>query len=399
MRWSRYTPASVTLEDHHGLERVPTSRRWLGGLKPSSRPEDLVNFDARHVFHDVFLSPGGDRLVAIGPPLRNLASELLPLRASAAGWSGPGRIRTGRRTAVTTWRLPPDLAGRDELSVRLELGSVLEREVVARRSRLAPVEVQWVTLQKDNPTVWIVDWIRYHAGLGVERFLIYDNGSADQAALAEALDGLEQPGEVVLVDWPYPYGPRSSRKNSFCQPCQNRHAHLCFGQSRWAGHFDVDEYLVLRRHGSLGELLDGTRWPDALLRFDSHWVPNVGTSIEEVGPTETITVRDFPVREREARGMAHKYIVREDKLRLAETHNARVALGWRRRAVDVRDGVFLHYKALTTQWRANTVRGVQEPVDSARHVEDRTIVQALTARDEEARGLSRGARWRPRSER
>ena len=57
MRWSRYTPASVTLEDHHGLERVPMSRRWLGGLKPSSRPEDLVNFDARHVFHDVFLSP------------------------------------------------------------------------------------------------------------------------------------------------------------------------------------------------------------------------------------------------------------------------------------------------------------------------------------------------------
>ncbi len=390
MRWSRYTPASVALEDRHGLQRVPMARRWLGGLRPSARPEDLVNFDSKHVFHDVFISPCGDRLQAIGPPLRNLSRALSPLRASAEGWSASGRIRTGRRTAVTTWRLPPALTGRDELDVQLELGSELQQQVVARRSRLDPVEVQWITLQKDNPPVWIVDWIRYHAALGVERFLIYDNGSADQAALEVALAGLDQPGEVLLIDWPYPYGPRSSRKNSFCQPTQNRHAHLCFGQTRWGGHFDVDEYLVLHRHGSLGELLGGVRWPDALLRFDSHWVPNVGTSIEEVGPTETITARDFPVRERAPRRMAHKYIVQADLVRLAETHNARVALGWRRRSVDVRDGVFLHFKALTTQWRANTVRGVQEPVDPARHVADRTVVEALTATEENARVPGQG---------
>lgn len=394
MRWSLYEPACLGLPQNSQTVRLPMERRSLGGLRRSSSPEDHKNFDQRWILHDVFLDEEGVALRAVGPPLRNLATGLPPLRATLQSSRTPlvHRISTKRRVAFHQWDLPREFRGRDKLEVNFTLGDLVQKTLVARRSTLKTVDIQWTTIQKDNPPGWATDWIRYHESLGVDRFLIYDNGSSNRAELEHALEHLESESEAVLVHWPFPYGPMASRKNRFCQPSQNNHAHLCFGQTEWTGHFDLDEYLVLQQGGSLKDFVASAHWPHALLRFDSYWVPSVaGTPSAE--RTDTLpTVRDFPYRERKSRRKAHKYMVREDQLCVAETHNATVAPGWRRRAIGTETAAFLHYRALTTEWRENVIRGRCVDFDETKHIADAAVALAMERLDR-----SSPARSRPRT--
>lgn len=68
-----------------------------------------------------------------------------------------------------------------------------------------------VTLQKDNPISWISQWINYHHNvLGINGFLIYDNGST-KYTLNELESKLSKTkANVKIVSWPYPYGPQGS---------------------------------------------------------------------------------------------------------------------------------------------------------------------------------------------
>ena len=109
-----------------------------------------------------------------------------------------------------------------------------------------------VTLQKNNPTEWIKQWITFHQKLlNVNAFLIYDNNSTiyNINQLETALQGL---GAIVnIVSWPYPYGPQGSDyapwDSDYSQYVMLEHAKLRYlSNSSLVMNNDIDELVVLK---------------------------------------------------------------------------------------------------------------------------------------------------------
>lgn len=95
-----------------------------------------------------------------------------------------------------------------------------------------------------NEAAYIEEWIAYHNVVGVEHFLIYDNGSTD--GLHELLTPYINHGLVTLFVWPLAYGQASAY----------RHAAYFFGEStRWLAFIDIDEFIVPRCDPDLPTLL------------------------------------------------------------------------------------------------------------------------------------------------
>lgn len=370
---------------------APLARRFLDPRshrrgEPPLGEADLPVYERHTIFHDVFLGDGA--LLAVGPPLVNLAARVRPIRCRILrddGSSSPPlrhRLERHERCTLHRFRLPPAWRDATTLRASVELATGQRAEFDAVRQSLAPVFLQVATLQKDNRVEWIADWLGHLARLGVERVLLYDNDSADARELPARLRALEGIPDVVLVHWPFPYGPGRSHYNQFAQPSQLNHAHLCFGGAEWCGHFDVDEYPVSGSGHSLVEHLEALSPRTGLLRLDSWWAPRVsgeGTAEGRAGPTaEFPTVRDFRFRERAARGKARKYLVRTRALKSARVHNARLRLGWWRRSPATERLGFVHYLALNNGWKGERDQAV--PLDPARHVEERRIIDALPPR-------------------
>ena len=383
--FKRYTPIAVRLPENGSLARdFFNSKQHLPGHDPLDA-SDYSGYDRYFVFYDVFLDAQGGYLAAIGPRMVNLKKALLPVKVTVSDIANklgesdilPGKIKEQHRFAKHTFKLPAQYRNATELRVKMQLGNGQEIEKTAYRQQLKPVTLQFSTLQKNNPVKWNIDWLRYCQSIGVERVLLYDNGSdnIDELELAIAAESLTM--EVVLIDWPYPYGPKRSHYNYFCQAAQNNHTYLCFGNAEWTGHFDIDEFLI----GNFGTNLAGyvksfPRWI-GLLRFDSYLFPNV----RDASVTEP-TVRDFSCRANTLHNRAHKYIVRNQALRLAKTHNGKVKLGYWRKAINPSQAVFYHYMGLTINWRGNDPRQHIVQFDSAINVEDRRIIEYFAALDQ-----------------
>ncbi len=118
------------------------------------------------------------------------------------------------------------------------------------------------TLQKDNPIVWIKDWIRWHCRLyGVGRVILYDNGSRNQQDLIEKLRELQTEVEIVFVHWDFPYGLHPNR---YTQRGSLNHCRMHFRPQgdeksrvrRYCINLDIDEYLVCLNQDGLVNYLD-----------------------------------------------------------------------------------------------------------------------------------------------
>lgn len=387
---SRVRPVPVSLAPAGALARTfDDARQHLPGRPPLER-RDYAEFERHALFHDVYLAAAGDAIEAVGPPLANLARHVLPVVATLPAHADrvlPHRMHRHDRVTLHRFALPRPLHGADVLEARFAFAHGQSAELAVRRRLLPPVALQVVTLQKDNPAAWILDWLDWLAVTGVERVLLYDNGSADVTAIEAALaaraarlargHGRAAAPHVVLVDWPFAYGPTRSYYNQFAQATQNNHAHRALGGATWTGHFDVDEYPVVGAdpdpRGSLRRLVDAAGRRTGLLRLDSHWVPDLRAAPDAGMPR----AHDFAHRERAPRGRGHKYLVRGRALRMANTHNARLRPAWAWRSVPPADACFLHYKALTTRWREYAGRETRETLDPTLHVADARVLDYL----------------------
>ncbi len=76
------------------------------------------------------------------------------------------------------------------------------------------------------------EWLRFHAGVGVEHFYLYNNFSTDdyQAVLAPWIER----GMVTLRDWPIPVGQLGAYRD-----CVARH----WRDAAWIAFIDIDEFL------------------------------------------------------------------------------------------------------------------------------------------------------------
>lgn len=381
-----YQPQPVLLPENSRLSRTFYDQRSHLPGKPPLTSDDYNGFETHTIFNDVFLDVDGKHLNAIGPPLVNLNKHLLPLRVSVTLDEKRIVLRHKQsnhdRVTFHRFRLPQALINASSITSTWQFANGQHEKIIAKRQQLSPVQLQFVTLQKNNPEQWVLDWLRYCQSIGVQRVLLYDNNSENFSRLEAVLKSADGLPDVVLIQWPYPYGPVKSFYNQFCQASQNNHAYQCFGQADWTGHFDVDEYLMVRSGSTLRSLLNAAsrRW--GLVRFDSYWVPDLGHVLSNCLDKRLPTVRDFDYREKQARGKAHKYIARNRHLIMANTHNAKVSFGYRRKAIPESEGAFLHYKSLTNDWRGYEKRVASETLNDELHMPDDTIQKHMKSIDD-----------------
>ena len=221
-----YKPNSVVLPPDSKTERkFPTTNRLhevtnmdtrvdLHDVMPSPYEYNILarNLDTRTVFFDVYIDWNTKILYGIGPCLFNLENELFPMEIVVNGNKTEFKIyQQNELLFIKSKRLPGSLPKLVHIefvfkgfahSMSLDLQQC--QQFIESYSS-APITIS--TLQKDNDTQWVIDWILWHRRLhNVERIVLYDNGSTNQAELIENLKALEPEVKIIFVDWPFPYG-------------------------------------------------------------------------------------------------------------------------------------------------------------------------------------------------
>ena len=93
----------------------------------------------------------------------------------------------------------------------------------------------------------IVEWALYHAWIGFDSILIFDNGSEDRTA--ESIKSIQKIIDVRLFDWPLPYIPGHAK-------AFEKAAEECRNEFDWIGLFDHDEFFVPMAHSDAKSYLE-----------------------------------------------------------------------------------------------------------------------------------------------
>ena len=240
-----YRPASV------GLSSFGLKRPLPDGLKARA-DEAAERFDFETLFFDVFRS--GDGVLCLGPPLEGCFPGRTAPRISDARslLALKQHIAAPRIPEQHTSRLSVSTLNADCGTFQLEVAGVtMDVAANASQAGLLSGRKVLVTLSKDYPLRWIVDWATFHVRTqGADAVLLYDNGSLSYSLddLAASLSGVAGLREVVIVAWPFPYGvgglPGENDLDNFCQTGALDHARRCFcAQARSVLNIDIDELL------------------------------------------------------------------------------------------------------------------------------------------------------------
>ena len=248
-----YQPTPVLIPEDCACRRDFISRQSTVDNAPLTET-DYRKYDSRTLFYDVFRCDDDRKVVAIGPPPVNLRNELKHLKITCGGRRLPHRKREYRMLCVLELTCDQITHAGKALPLRFSFPSFhVEIEVAPpiRPSLTKTYHLGLMTLQRNNPLPWILDWCRWHHRLhGVSRLVLYDNASDNRDALATTLAQMDEEIDVVLVDWPFPHGPVRSHKNRFCQLGAQNHYLLRFGSAdAWCLNLDIDECLVVRGGG------------------------------------------------------------------------------------------------------------------------------------------------------
>ena len=241
-----YQPTPVLIPEYSSCRRDFLSRPSTARLTEA----DYREYDSRTIFYDVFRCDDDRKVVAIGPPPVNLRNELEKLRIACGGRIIPHRKREYRRLCVLELTCDQTTNAEKNLPLRFSFPSFDVEIEVPPPPLSAPAEAPHLglmTLQRNNPLPWILDWCRWHHRLhGVSRIVLYDNASDNRNDLAAALARMGEAVDIVLVDWPFPYGPgRSRHKNRFGQiGAQNHYLRRFSSADAWCLILDIDECLV-----------------------------------------------------------------------------------------------------------------------------------------------------------
>ncbi len=162
-----------------------------------------------------------------------------------------------------------------------------------------------------NEADYLEEWIAYHLALGVDHFIVYDNGSTDGSAAL--LERYQNHGLLTRIDWPLGGG----------QLAAYNHALRFFGRvARWLAYYDVDEYLVPLADDDIPSFLD--RFPDvAVVRvprlefgYSGHRQAPAGLAIDEYAQVANVLDLDADLPPRV------KSIVRPEAISAVDIHLA-----------------------------------------------------------------------------
>ncbi len=288
---------------------------------------DYREYDSRTLFYDVFRCDDDRKVVAIGPPPVNLRNELKHLKITCGGHVLPHRKREYRRLCVLELTCDQYTNAGKNLSLQFSFPSFHVEIEVSPPILPSPTKTYHLglmTLQRNNPLPWILDWCRWHHRLhGVSRLVLYDNASNNRDDLVAALTRMNEAFDIVLVDWPFPHGPVRSHKNRFCQLGAQNHYLLRFGSAdTWCLNLDIDEYLVVRGGGG------GKTFKQYLHDYESNGIVEVLFDSFIVPPHQgqpaiaDRRISSYWFRNRERRGYALKFAFKPKHIDFVRPHMA-----------------------------------------------------------------------------
>ena len=253
-----YRPNSIFLPTDLPVKRIyPNS--------PSLSIEG-TELDTRTVFYDIFIDPDTKCLRGIGPRLLNLKDEVFPLKILVENRRIDHSIfEVGCLVFLQSEKPLSKLT--DHVSLTFEFKDFkcsLKLNISEDKTWLSNDQCNRLTistLQKDNPTIWIEDWIRWHCRLyGVKRIILYDNGSRDRENLTQKLRKLEPEVEVIFVHWDFPYGyPFNYVQYGSLNHCRSYFLpknKIKISENNYCINLDIDEYLVSPHRNQLLIYLD-----------------------------------------------------------------------------------------------------------------------------------------------
>lgn len=122
-----------------------------------------------------------------------------------------------------------------------------------------------------NVAKFLREWVMYHSRIGVEKFILYDNGSDDE--LAEVVDELNQEGfNVTTLFWIWP----KTQEAGFS------HAALYANQScTWMMYVDVDEFVF----SPTWQSSDSSKLLTSLLPISDRSIGQLHIRCNEFGPS------------------------------------------------------------------------------------------------------------------
>lgn len=214
-----------------------------------------------------------------------------------------------------------------------------------------------VTLQKDNPIEWIQQWITYHnAVLGVNGFVIYDNGST-RYKLSELEAALQYPGITVrIVGWPYPYGPQGSDHapwdSDYGQYAMLEHAKFRYlSGAALVMNNDIDE-LIVTKGIQLSDIVGFLRSNQSqCLRYKGVWIEpydlDRGISAADV-PFKSRHIRNYYCTDpSNKRGIGYKWMLVPSATTMNQQWLVHQING---QMVESDQLYYAHYLALNTNW-------------------------------------------------
>ncbi len=144
-----------------------------------------------------------------------------------------------------------DSSAWSELTKRMPLYSFYD-DFYAKKSRLPKIQshsmenaVSLCTVVKDE-AIYLDEWTDYHLSLGFSDIIIYDNSEDNNLRQLRQNRRLGDE-RIEIVRW-----TGDAQQLSAFTDCAER----CRGrQRRWAAFFDVDEFLILRKHDNILSLL------------------------------------------------------------------------------------------------------------------------------------------------
>ena len=239
-----YSPHPLLLPKHLGLRRRQRNYPWFDGLP----------YDFYTLCFDVFFSLDGRKVIAVCPPWRNLSRALLPLNISLHDKQLHFTISYPRSDAIFDTNpvleisLPAGFVPVQGTVLEFHWASFTQQCQVSINpfAHLAETKVPMtlVSVQKNNPLVWIKDWcLFYHRVHHVSHIVLYDNGSDNRNSLSDELNALAPKLAVQVIAWDFSYREQTGALN---------HLYRMLGSgSDYYLSFDIDEYLVNDTHQAL----------------------------------------------------------------------------------------------------------------------------------------------------
>lgn len=256
-----YYPQSVFVPQE-GNYAEDTGHRQEHAIKPLNNKPVETGYDDNTIFYDMFFSQDLKYLFCLGPPLSRLKigklkethshKQKLPFKVIEL------RSSYHQLTLVRISLISIRWHSRLEITfvfnfITLTVPCSIRNFILKDKKQLT-----LATLQKNNPVTWLKDWSKWHNRLhGVERVVIYDNGSDYFSSLIAELGCLTAAMELLVIKWPFPYGSKHNHTRQYCQIGALNHFRLCFGAStEWCINLDIDEYLYNNNTELLARLLN-----------------------------------------------------------------------------------------------------------------------------------------------